>query len=306
MGTGAHTMPELPEVETTRRGIAPAMEGRRIAQLVVRERRLRWPIPRQIGQRLAGALVHRIGRRGKYLLLETSAGTALMHLGMSGSLRVLDTAQPPGRHEHFDIVLDNGSCIRFSDPRRFGALLWAGTEPLAHRLLAHLGPEPLEAGFGGEHLWRRARGRRLAIKPFLMDAAVVVGVGNIYASEALLRARIHPRRAAGRISRADMERLASAVREVLEEAVRLGGTTLRDFHNGAGEPGHFSRRLRVYGRAGQPCLSCGSTIRQFTQGQRSTFFCPGCQRLAGFSTPAPRPRCAGRSPPRPGRSRNPR
>ena len=278
MGTGAHTMPELPEVETTRRGIAPAMEGRRIAQLVVRERRLRWPIPRQIGQRLAGALVHRIGRRGKYLLLETSAGTALMHLGMSGSLRVLDTAQPPGRHEHFDIVLDNGSCIRFSDPRRFGALLWAGTEPLAHRLLAHLGPEPLEAGFGGEHLWRRARGRRLAIKPFLMDAAVVVGVGNIYASESLFRARLAPTRPAGGLAAREAQLLAKAVRQVLLEAIDAGGSSLRDYVQSNGELGNFQRNFRVYDRAGEPCTGCGRPIERIVQGARATFFCRGCQR----------------------------
>jgi formamidopyrimidine-DNA glycosylase len=271
-------MPELPEVETTRRGIAPWLEGRTIRALVVRERRLRWPIPRQLETHLAGSVVRQVGRRGKYLLLETSRGTALVHLGMSGSLRVLDAAPEPGRHDHFDIIMDSGRCIRFSDPRKFGSLLWAGGDPQQHPLLAGLGPEPLEPGFSGEYLWRRARGRRVAIKIFLMNAAMVVGVGNIYASEALFRAGINPRRAAGRVSRADMERLAASVREVLGEAVALGGTTLRDFHNGDGEPGYFAQELRVYDRAGEPCRSCGTPIRQVTQGQRSTFFCPRCQR----------------------------
>lgn len=270
-------MPELPEVETTRRGIAPWLEGQRIRALVVRERRLRWPIPRQLPARLAGATVTGLRRRGKYLLLATPGGTALMHLGMSGSMRVLPAQAPPGKHDHFDIVLESGTCIRFSDPRKFGSLLWTARDPGAHPLLAGLGPEPLEPGFDGDYLWRKARGRRVAVKVFLMNAAVVVGVGNIYASEALFRARIHPRRAAGKVSRADMARLAGAVREVLAEAVALGGTTLRDFHNGAGEPGYFSQELRVYDRGGQPCPDCGTPIRQVTQGQRSTYFCPACQ-----------------------------
>lgn len=271
-------MPELPEVETTRRGIAPWLEGRRIRALVVRERRLRWPVPRGLEASLEGTVVDQVSRRGKYLLLATARGTALMHLGMSGSMRVLRASAPPGKHDHFDIVLDSGDCIRFSDPRRFGSLLWTAKDPESHPLLARLGPEPLEAGFSGDHLWRRARGRRVAIKIFLMNAAVVVGVGNIYASEALFRAGIDPRRAAGRISRRDIARLADAVREVLREAVELGGTTLRDFHNGQGEPGYFSQELRVYDRARRPCVACGTAIRQIAQGQRSTYFCPGCQR----------------------------
>ena len=271
-------MPELPEVETTRRGIAPWLEGQRIRALVVRERRLRWPVPRQLPGRLAGLTVTALTRRGKYLLMTTSQGTALMHLGMSGSMRVLPASTPPGKHDHFDIVLEAGHCIRFSDPRKFGSLLWTAGDPQAHPLLSSLGPEPLEAAFSGEHLWRQARGRRVALKTFLMNAAIVVGVGNIYASEALFRARLNPRRAAGRVSRAQMATLAAAVREVLAAAVALGGTTLRDFHNDAGEPGYFSQELRVYDRAGQPCVSCGTPIRQITQGQRSTYFCPACQR----------------------------
>ncbi len=271
-------MPELPEVETTRRGIAPWLEDRHIRALVVREPRLRWPVPESLPAQLAGALAHPVGRRRTNQLLETSRGTALVHLGMSGSLRVLEGAHPPARHDHFDLVVESGPVVRFTDPRRFGSLLWAGDDPLAHPLLAGLGPEPLEAGFSGEYLWQRARGRRVAIKPFLMDSTTVVGVGNIYASEALFRAGINPRRAAGRIPRAGIARLVTTVRAVLGEAVALGGTTLRDFHNGAGEPGYFARELRVYGRAGAPCVRCGTPVRQITQGQRSTCFCPRCQR----------------------------
>ena len=229
-------------------------------------------------QHLGGSVVDELERRGKYLLLRTARGTALMHLGMSGSLRVLSAPAQPGKHDHFDIFLDNGNCLRFSDPRKFGSLLWAEGDPAQHPLLAGLGPEPLGEGFTSEYLWRSARGRKVAIKIFLMNAAIVVGVGNIYASEALFRAGINPRRAAGRISRAGMQHIAAAVREVLSEAVALGGTTLRDFYNGLGEPGYFARELRVYDRAGQPCRACAAAIRQITQGQRSTFFCPVCQR----------------------------
>ena len=271
-------MPELPEVETTRRGIAPWVEGQRIRVLVVREPRLRWPVPRHMAATLQGVVVHRVNRRGKYLLLTTERGTALLHLGMSGSLRVLHGEIAPGKHDHFDIVLDSGICIRFSDPRKFGSLLWTAEDPRRHPLLAGLGPEPLEPAFNGNYLWRRARGRRVAIKTFVMNAAIVVGVGNIYASEALFRAGISPRRAAGRISRADMARLAAMVQEVLQEAVEFGGTTLRDFYGGDGEPGYFTRELRVYDRADEPCVNCRTPIRQVTQGQRSTYYCPRCQR----------------------------
>ncbi len=271
-------MPELPEVETTRRGIAPWLEMRRIDAFVARQRHLRWPIPRGMEAHLAGCVVQRVQRRGKYLLLRTTRGTALLHLGMSGSLRVLPATAPAGRHDHYDIVLESGDCIRFTDPRRFGSLLWTTADPAGHPLLAGLGPEPLEPEFNGDYLWRRARGRRVAIKNFLMNAAIVVGVGNIYASESLFRSGINPRRAAGRISRADMARLASSIRDVLQDAVALGGTTLRDFRHGTGELGRFEPELRVYDRANLPCPACGTPIRQITQGQRSTYFCPRCQR----------------------------
>jgi formamidopyrimidine-DNA glycosylase len=270
-------VPELPEVENTRLGIAPWLEGRRVRALVVRDRRLRWPVPRGLEARLAGVDVERVERRAKYLLIRTGRGTAIAHLGMSGSMRILDPATPPGPHEHYDIVTDAGDCVRFKDPRRFGSLLWTARDPARHPLLANLGPEPLGPDFDGAHLWRAARGRRVAIKLFIMNAAIVVGVGNIYASEALFRARLDPRRPAGRVSRAAMERLAGGIRDVLSEAVAAGGTTLRDFHYGGGEPGFFTRELRVYDRGGQPCVACGTPVRHIVQGQRSTYFCPRCQ-----------------------------
>jgi len=271
-------VPELPEVETTRRGIAPHVTGHRIADVVVREHRLRWHLPRSFREQLRGARVERTGRRAKYLLLHTDRGTLIVHLGMSGSLRLVDPAAPLLPHDHVDLLLDSGSALRFNDPRRFGSLHFTSGDPLAHPLLRSLGPEPLAAGFDGEHLWQRARHRRVAIKQFIMNATIVVGVGNIYASEALFRAGIRPTIAAGRISRERMQRLACAIRGVLEEAIRAGGTTLRDYVNADGTPGYFRQKLYVYERAGEPCRRCHTAIRQLTQGQRSTYFCPGCQR----------------------------
>ncbi|MEE4184453.1 MAG: bifunctional DNA-formamidopyrimidine glycosylase/DNA-(apurinic or apyrimidinic site) lyase [Gammaproteobacteria bacterium] len=271
-------MPELPEVETTRRGIAPALEGRRISALQVRERRLRWPVPAGLEQRLRGQRVLRVSRRAKYLLLETAAGTALMHLGMSGSLRIVMPAEPPETHDHFDICTDAGDIIRFNDPRRFGSLLWGGMTPLQHPLLAQLGPEPLGAGFNGAHLWELARHRKVAVKSFIMNSQVVAGVGNIYANEALFRAGIHPQRAAGRIALQRMERLAAEIRAVLAAAIQVGGTTLRDYRGGDGKPGYFRQRLQVYERGGEPCRACATPVRHIVQAQRSTYYCTHCQR----------------------------
>lgn len=270
-------MPELPEVETTRRGISPHVIGHRIERVIIRQRNLRWPIPRRLEQSLPGQTVCCVARRGKYLLLTTAAGTAILHLGMSGSLRIIDAAAPAAIHEHVDIVLDNGRCLRFKDPRRFGALLWTTSSPAAHWLLSELGPEPLSTGFTGKCLYAQSRGRRLAIKSFLMDSKIVAGVGNIYANEALFLAGIHPQRAAGRVSRDRYERLAQAVRAVLRAAIREGGTTLRDFINGEGKPGYFRQLLSVYGKTGDPCPRCGQPIRERRIGQRSSFFCPTCQ-----------------------------
>jgi formamidopyrimidine-DNA glycosylase len=271
-------MPELPEVETTRRGIEPHLCGRLVAHVRVREPRLRWRVPPALSRELPGQRIDAVRRRAKYLLLDTGAGSALLHLGMSGSLRVVREAAPAGPHDHVDIVLDSGRSLRLTDPRRFGSLLWTRGDPLEHPLLAGLGPEPLEAGFDGAGLHARARGRRVAIKPFLMDSRTVVGVGNIYASEALFRAGIHPARSAGRISRARMERLAAAVRDVLEDALRAGGTTLRDYSDVEGAPGYFAQDLRVYGREGLPCVRCGAPLRAIVLGQRSTYYCARCQR----------------------------
>jgi formamidopyrimidine-DNA glycosylase len=271
-------MPELPEVETTRRGIEPWLVGRRIERLVVREPRLRWRVPAGLAGKVAGARIRSVGRRAKYLLIGTDAGTLILHLGMSGSLRILDAASPPLAHDHVDLVLDSGKCLRFNDPRRFGCLLFTTREPARHRLLANLAVEPLSGDFTGEALWKRARGKRVSIKAFVMDSRTVAGVGNIYASEALFRAGIRPGLAAGRVSRARMDALAAAIRAVLTEAIGVGGTTLRDYVSPAGMPGYFRQRLFVYERTGKPCRRCGTPIRQFTQGARSTYWCPGCQR----------------------------
>jgi len=271
-------MPELPEVETTRRGIEPWLVGRRIERLVVRQWRLRWRVPASLPAALRGAAIRAVGRRAKYLLVDTDAGTMIWHLGMSGSLRIMAADAPPLAHDHVDLVLDSGRCLRFNDPRRFGCLLFTKAEPSRHRLLANLAAEPLSADFDAGALWKLARGRTASIKAFIMDARAVVGVGNIYASEALFRAGIRPGLAAGRVSRARMARLVSAIRDVLGEAIESGGTTLRDYVDADGAPGYFARKLFVYERRGKPCRRCRTPIRQFTQGSRSTYWCPVCQR----------------------------
>ncbi len=270
-------MPELPEVETTRRGIEPWLVGRRIESLRVREWRLRWRISRSLPSRLGGARIRSVGRRAKYLLIVTDAGTLIVHLGMSGSLRILDAAAPPLAHDHVDLVLDSGRCLRFNDPRRFGCFLFTTREPARHRLLANLAVEPLSPEFSAASLWRQSRGRRASVKAFIMDSRIVAGVGNIYASEALFRAGIRPGLAAGRVSRARMALLVDAIRDVLGEAIGVGGTTLRDYVDASGMPGYFGQRLHVYERDGKPCRRCGMPIRRFTQGRRSTYWCARCQ-----------------------------
>lgn len=270
-------MPELPEVETSRRGIAPFLIGERIDDIVIRDRRLRWPVSTDVDTHLKGATVTSVDRRAKYLLLRTTDGTAIVHLGMSGSVFIVDRDTPAGVHEHFDIELGSGKSLRFRDPRRFGSLHWT-RDPRHHWLLERLGPEPLGGGFDGEYLRARSRGRRVAVKPFIMDSAIVVGVGNIYANEALYLAGIHPRRAAGRISLARYVTLAAAVREVLERAILAGGTTLRDFYGGNGEAGYFRQELAVYDRDGEPCRHCGRAISLIVLGQRATYYCKNCQR----------------------------
>jgi formamidopyrimidine-DNA glycosylase len=271
-------VPELPEVETTRRGIAPLVRGRRVISVDVREPRLRWPVPPALARDLPGQPLGSVSRRAKFLLLESPAGHLILHLGMSGSLRVVSHALPPEKHDHLDVVMDDGRCLRFRDPRRFGAALWTSEDPLRHPLLKNLGPEPLDDAFDAEWLHHRSRGRRVAVKSFLMNSQVVAGVGNIYASEALFLAGIHPARAAGHISLERYHRLVDAVRKVLEDAIAAGGTTLRDFVDSAGNPGYFSQRLRVYGRQDEACEQCGASVRSRVIGQRSTFYCPRCQR----------------------------
>lgn len=271
-------MPELPEVETTLRGIAPHLRGSCIDRLLVRERRLRWPVPVDTEGQVRGQRILELGRRGKYLLLELERGTILIHLGMSGSLRVLASDTPPAKHDHLDLCLRGGKCLRMRDPRRFGVFLWTPEPAADHPLLAHLGPEPLEPGFDGDYLYGRARGRRCAVKVFIMDAELVVGVGNIYANESLFRAGIHPSRPCNRVGRERYRRLAAEIQNVLASAIDQGGTSLRDFVREDGGPGYFVRSLKVYGHAGEPCLRCGRPIRQRRIGQRSSFYCPGCQR----------------------------
>jgi formamidopyrimidine-DNA glycosylase len=270
-------VPELPEVETTRRGIAPALIGQRIASMVVRDRRLRWPIAPHFEATVRGQTVRRVERRGKYILLRLNSGTVILHLGMSGSLRFAGSA-PAKSHDHWDLILNNGAVLRFHDPRRFGSLFWTVEDPAEHPLLKKLAPEPLSKAFNGGYLFRATRKRAVAIKQLIMNSHIVVGVGNIYASEALFRAGISPRRAAGRITQAEAQKLARSIKAVLKAAIKIGGTTLRDYVNADGAPGYFRQKLFVYERAKLPCRVCKSPIKQFTQGQRSTYWCATCQR----------------------------
>jgi formamidopyrimidine-DNA glycosylase len=271
-------MPELPEVETTRRGIEPHVVGRRISRLLVHDRRLRWPVDPGLAALVAGRLIRRAGRRAKYLLIETDAGTLILHLGMSGSLRVLPAGTPRISHDHVDIELDSGQTLRFNDPRRFGSLLFTASDPSLHPLLSALAPEPLDEGFDADYLWKITRRRSVAIKQLIMNSRLVVGVGNIYASEALFRARIRPRRRARSLTRVECARLARAIKATLAMAVKAGGTTLRDYVGVDGNPGYFSQKLYVYERAGKPCRVCGKPVKHFTQCARSTYWCSNCQK----------------------------
>ena len=272
-------MPELPEVETTRRGIAPYVVGETVKDIVIRERRLRWPISPQLRRALKNQLLRKLERRAKYLLFHGERGCLILHLGMSGSLRIILNAEAaPEKHDHVDIILASGHVLRFRDPRKFGALLWTGADPFKHKLIRRLGPEPLGAGFNPEYLHAKTRRRARAIKTLIMDSRIVVGVGNIYANEALFLAGIHPKRKAGRISAARLSRLVEAIKTVLTLAIKKGGTTLRDFSNGKGKPGYFRHELQVYARAGQPCQRCKTPIKLARLGQRATYYCPRCQR----------------------------
>ncbi len=276
-------MPELPEVETTRRGIEPHISGQRITKMDIRQPKLRWPIPEHLQQTVKGLTVLATKRRAKYLLIELGkqnslVGTLIIHLGMSGSLRIIQgKALPPAKHEHFDIAFNNKYLLRFTDPRRFGACLWmACDESLA--ILDNLGPEPLDEVFESDYLFKKSRKRTVSIKSFIMDQKVVVGVGNIYASECLFLSGINPKKAAGKISKAKYLALVDAIKQVLKKAINEGGTTLKDFVGSDGKPGYFAQQLNVYGRTGQECPNCQQAIKQITQGQRSTFYCSACQK----------------------------
>jgi formamidopyrimidine-DNA glycosylase len=249
-----------------------------VLDVLVRERRLRWPIAAHLESTLRGQMVRGIDRRAKYILIRFDSGTLILHLGMSGSLRLVKTGTPPKLHDHWDIGVDSGWVLRFHDPRRFGSLHWTEADPTRHPLLAKLAPEPLSPAFDGEYLHRATRKRSVAIKHLIMNSHVVVGVGNIYASESLFRARVSPRRAARRLTRQEAKKLAQAIKDVLGEAIKIGGTTLRDYVNADGEPGYFRQKLFVYERAGEACRVCKSPVRQFVQGQRSTYWCSTCQR----------------------------
>jgi formamidopyrimidine-DNA glycosylase len=277
---GLFHLPELPEVEVIRRGIVSHLEGRRIAVAQIRNPNLRWPVAPDLDQILRGAEIGQVTRRGKYILVDCGKGTLILHLGMSGSLRLLPATAitPPGKHDHIDLILDNGVILRLRDPRRFGAMLWAQSDVMQHALLAQLGPEPLTEAFTGPLLYRRTRGRRASIKEVLMNSRIVVGVGNIYASEALFRAGIAPMTPAGRLGAGRCEKLVQAIKVTLDLAIEAGGSSLRDFVDSSGNPGYFQQQYWVYGRAAKPCRSCKTAISQIRQGQRSSFYCPHCQK----------------------------
>lgn len=270
-------MPELPEVETTRRGIRPFIEGSHIVNMTVRHRGLRWPVPDDLEQLVNGQTVHQVARRAKYLLLKCDSGTLIVHLGMSGKLRILDNDDNVAKHDHVDIYFSNGKVLRFTDPRRFGAILWSENSEESHPLIAHLGPEPLSEDFNADYLHQRAKGRHVNIKSFIMNGDIVVGVGNIYANEALFLAGIHPVTSAGKLSKARMQKLVNAIQLVLEKALLAGGTTLRDFRKTDGNPGYFAQELQVYGRQNQPCPTCQQPILCIRQAQRATYYCKQCQ-----------------------------
>ncbi|MBL1142166.1 MAG: bifunctional DNA-formamidopyrimidine glycosylase/DNA-(apurinic or apyrimidinic site) lyase [Proteobacteria bacterium] len=271
-------MPELPEVETTKKGIAPYVVGETVKDIIIRERNLRWPVPHTLKRSLKHHLIRKLKRRAKYLLFYTDSGCMILHLGMSGNLRVLDSTVPHEKHDHVDIIFESGHLLRFRDPRKFGSLLWTNEDPLEHKLINHLGPEPLSDEFNTEYLYARSRKRTQAIKTFIMDSRIVVGVGNIYASEALFRAGIKPSLQAGKISNACYAKLVNKIKTVLSEAIEKGGTTLRDFYNGEGKPGYFSQELNVYNREDEPCNKCNKKIKMIRLGQRSTFYCSYCQK----------------------------
>lgn len=270
-------MPELPEVETTRRGLLPLL-AQTVSQVVIRNPSLRWPIPVHLPETLHNQRLLELSRRGKYILARFEAGSLLLHLGMSGRISLLAKDETPAKHDHFDILFADGHILRLRDPRRFGAVLWAGKEPEKHVLLSVLGPEPLDEGFQGAWLYQQLRNKTAPIKNIIMDSHLVVGVGNIYASESLFRAGIHPRTEANKVSKSRCEKLVNEIKATLNDALQAGGSSLRDFFGADGNPGYFQQEYFVYGRTGQPCRICGAPIKTVRLGQRSTFYCPNCQR----------------------------
>ncbi len=270
-------MPELPEVETVLQGIRPHIVGKQILEVVFRTTKLRLPLDPKVPEQLAGQHVLNVFRRAKYLLLTLSSGTIAIHLGMTGVLKIVPAATTEHKHDHVDVIFTDSTCLRFSDPRKFGIFLFLKENPWQHKLLEHLGPEPLSDDFNGAYLYQRAQGKRIAVKSFIMDQAVVVGVGNIYANEALFHSGILPSRSAGQISFQRYSRLVDAIKDVLAKAIIAGGTTISDFRQSDGKPGYFKQQLDVYGRGGEPCVQCGATLGVKRIGQRSTFYCPHCQ-----------------------------
>jgi formamidopyrimidine-DNA glycosylase len=271
-------MPELPEVETTLRGIYPHIHNQRITDVVVRERQLRWPIPHNLKQKLLKQTVIQLTRRGKYLLASVDTGTVIIHLGMSGSLRAITQPMPVQKHEHVDIVFSNNIILRYKDPRRFGAILWTMTDPNQHPLIKTLGIEPLKNHFSGRYLWQAAQGRRVPIKTFIMDNKIVTGIGNIYATETLFLAGIHPMLPANLVTLERLQELVRVIKRILHQAIKLGGTTLKDFVDSNGKPGYFANKLNVYGRAGLPCVQCRLPLRAMRICQRTTTYCESCQQ----------------------------
>lgn len=271
-------MPELPEVETTRNGIAPYIENQQVEQVIIRDTRLRWPVTDKLDEKLCGQIIQSVSRRAKYLLLNTAEGTLFIHLGMSGRLRILTAFQPAEKHDHVDIVFANNIILRFTDPRRFGAILWTSESPMQHPLLSHLGPEPLKDLFNAGYLFQRSRKRQVSIKTFIMNAEIVVGVGNIYASESLFLSGIHPQLIAAKLTKTQAEKLVAAIKLTLKKAIAAGGTTLRDFRDSEGKPGYFAQELWVYARQNQGCKKCGHPIELIRQANRATYFCPQCQK----------------------------
>lgn len=271
-------MPELPEVETTKRGISPHVKNQQVCEVVLRRKSLRWPITPALSKDLPGQRIQSVSRRGKYLLLATAKGTLLIHLGMSGSLRLVEAGYPAGKHDHVDIVFASKQVLRYTDPRRFGCILWYKTDIAQHPLLISLGPEPLESEFDANYLFAKSRKKSAPIKTFIMDSKVVVGVGNIYANESLFLAGINPKRGAGSISKQRYAKLVDCIKQVLQKAIEVGGTTLRDFTDSNGDPGYFSQSLQVYGRKGEACNNCKQPLKEIRLGQRSTVYCITCQR----------------------------